>query len=93
MGRKAKAVEVKLGKRIQVLFTPAEAAQVEEKAQAQGTTTSAMIRALVIKETSSMNNRNIWLTTLGGDADAVQLDLFDPQDVVVEDAEDLQDVE
>lgn len=41
-----------------------------------------------------MNNRNIWLSTLSeGDADAVQLDLFDPQDVVVEDAEDLQDVE
>ena len=40
-----------------------------------------------------MNNRNIWLSTLGGDADAVQLDLFDPQDIVVEDAEDTQDVE
>lgn len=41
-----------------------------------------------------MNNRNIWLSTLSeGDADAVQLDLFDSQDVVVEDAEDLQDVE
>lgn len=44
-----------------------------------------------------MNNRNIWLSTLSeGDADAVQLDLFDlfdPQDMVVEDAEDLQDVD
>ena len=41
-----------------------------------------------------MNNRTIWLSTLSeGDAGAVQLDLFDPQDVVVEDAEDLQDVE
>ena len=41
-----------------------------------------------------MNNRNIWLSTLSeGDADSVQLDLFDQQDIVVEDAEDLQDVE
>ena len=50
MGRKAKAVEVKLGKRIQVLFTTAEAAQVEERAQAQGTTASALIRAAMTKE-------------------------------------------
>ena len=41
-----------------------------------------------------MNNRNIWLSTLSeGDADAVQLDLFDPLDMVVEDAEDLQYVD
>ena len=41
-----------------------------------------------------MNNRNIWLSTLEGDAEAVQLDLFfDSQDIVVEDMEDLQDVE
>lgn len=47
------------------------------------------------RQGETMNNRNIWLSTLSdGDADAVQLDLFfDSQDVVVEDAEDLQDVE
>lgn len=50
MGRKAKAAGVKLDVRIQVLFTSAEAAQIEEKAQAQGTSASAMIRATMIKE-------------------------------------------
>lgn len=50
MGRKAKAAGAKLDTRIQVLFTLAEAAQVEEKAQAQGTTASALIRATMIKE-------------------------------------------
>ena len=50
MGRKAKAVGVKLDTRIQVMFTPAEAAQIQEKAQAQCTTASAMIRATMIKE-------------------------------------------
>ena len=50
MGRKAKAAGVKLDVRIQVLFTQAEAAQVEEKAQAQGTTASALIRATMTKE-------------------------------------------
>ena len=41
-----------------------------------------------------MNNRNIWLQSLGCvDADAAQVDLFESQDMVVEDAEDTQDVE
>lgn len=50
MGRTAKHAEQKLSVRIQVMFTTAEAAQVEEKAQAQGTTASALIRATMTKE-------------------------------------------
>lgn len=50
MGRKAKAAGAKRDTRIQVMFTPTEAAVIEEKAQAQGTTASAMIRAIMIEE-------------------------------------------